>query len=336
MEALQEGWAPLRWCLTAEPAVAYPGGEVHVDLRLADEDVLSAGRHTATVAWIGPDGRRGECQAVIDVPQAGQRALAVPVLEETIRLGDEPGELQIAARLDGTASPRAGRAVVQVLAAPPASPPATTVRLAGGGLDASASEWLARRGVDTTGGLAGLEQADLVLVAHPGTFRSGKGPDEAARIEEHLVAGGTAVVLSPWELIETDENSGPLPFGVRGTCDAFYDWLYHKECFAKAHPLFAGLGSAGLLDWERYGTTLPRHLLESDDLEEVAGAAFAVGYACPGGYRSGVIAGTYRRGAGHLVVSCFDVLGVLGTSPVGDHLAANLIAYGATLAACRT
>jgi hypothetical protein len=59
--------------------------------------------------------------------------------------------------------------------------------------------------------------------------------------------------------------------------------------------------------------------------------AFVVGYPCPGGYLSGVLAGTYPVGRGRLVVSTFDLLRHQG-SPVADQLTGNLIRYAAQIA----
>ena len=58
MEALSEGWWPLRWCLSVTPTVTYAGGEVGIDLTLANEDVLSPGTYPVKVVMLGPDGRR--------------------------------------------------------------------------------------------------------------------------------------------------------------------------------------------------------------------------------------------------------------------------------------
>jgi hypothetical protein len=95
--------------------------------------------------------------------------------------------------------------------------------------------------------------------------------------------------------------------------------------------VFGDLPAPGLLDWEFYGDVVPRHLLRGGTPQDVASVAFVVGYPCPGGYLSGVLAGTYPVGRGRLVVSTFDLLRHQG-SPVADQLTGNLIRYAAQLA----
>ena len=50
MDALFDGWAPLRWCLFAEPVNVYRGTPVRLEAVLANEDVLAAGRVSRAAA----------------------------------------------------------------------------------------------------------------------------------------------------------------------------------------------------------------------------------------------------------------------------------------------
>ena len=45
METLQDGWAPLRWCLFAEPMHVYAGRPIRLEAVLANEDVLRHGEY---------------------------------------------------------------------------------------------------------------------------------------------------------------------------------------------------------------------------------------------------------------------------------------------------
>ena len=76
-------------------------------------------------------------------------------------------------------------------------------------------------------------------------------------------------------------------------------------------------------------------MLRGQPPEDVAGVAFALGYPCPGGYLSGVVAGAWRAGRGWLVLNCFDLEGKLG-SPVADSLVANVVGYASKLAVAKT
>jgi hypothetical protein len=297
VEALADGWAPLRWCLFVTPAVAYPGDPVTLELRLASEDALAPGHYEVTVAVVGPGGWRWDETATVEIPAAGA-PLSLPVLETQLPAPELTGTYQCGASMGGAAAPSAGRAGFQVVRRP-AVPPleAESVALAAG---------------------------RLVIVDHPGQLTAG----EVASLGQALADGATVLVFSPWELIPSGEQETTLPWGQDIVCASFHDWLYHKECFAKPHPVFDDLPGPGLLDWEFYGEVVPGHLLRGGAPQDVASVAFVVGYPCPGGYLSGVLAGTYPVGRGRLVVSTFDLLRHQGT-PVADQLTRNLVHYAA-------
>ena len=100
-------------------------------------------------------------------------------------------------------------------------------------------------------------------------------------------------------------NVSHLPFLPSISCSRFHDWLYHKECFVKDATIGSGLQRPGLMSWRRYDLVLPRHLLHGE-AEDVAAFAVAVGFPCPGGYTSGMIAASFRYGAGRVVLSTFE------------------------------
>ena len=300
VEALADGWAPLRWCLFVTPAVAYPGDPVTLELRLASEDALAPGRYDVAVAVVGPGGWRWDEKTTVEIPSDGA-PLSLPVLEKQLTAPGRAGSYQCGASMGGAAAPSAGRAGFRVVPRP-AVPP----------LEAES---------------AALAAGRLVVVDHPGALTAA----EVASLGRAMADGATALVFCPWELIPAGQQETALPWGRDLVCASFHDWLYHKECFAKPHPVFDDLPAPGLLDWEFYGDVVPRHLLRGGTPQDVASVAFVVGYPCPGGYLSGVLAGTYPVGRGRLVVSTFDLLRHQG-SPVADQLTGNLIRYAAQLA----
>lgn len=117
---------------------------------------------------------------------------------------------------------------------------------------------------------------------------------------------------------------GCLPFADRLRFISFHDWLYHKECVAKPHPLFAGLPTLGIIDWDYYGPVIPpAFFTDQATPDDVAAAAFAVGYSYPGGYASGLLLATYRLGQGHLRLNTLRILENLGIHPAAGRLLLN-------------
>ena len=319
METTAAGWSPLRWCLDLAPEVSFPGGEVELDLSLANEDMLPVGRYPASVAIVGPGGWRWQQSAEV-VIDARRGPLAVPVLTERVTLGSLPGRYRCAASLGTMAAPAAGRTAVDVIARPASLTPRRPAAALGFG-DAELG-WMEAHGLDIVRRDEAPTDSALLIVGHAGELDGEDWRTLAAVVDR----GATAIVLNPWELIVPGETSATLPFATAISCNGFRDWLYHKECFAREPALVEGLTEPGLMNWRYYGPVLPRHLLQGD-AEEVAAFAVAIGFPCPGGYASGLLAARFRHGQGRVVVSTFDLLAHLGSLAVADQLTANLLRY---------
>jgi hypothetical protein len=115
----------------------------------------------------------------------------------------------------------------------------------------------------------------------------------------------------------------------KGRIYRFHDWLYHKECVAKAHPIFEGLQSRAMLNWYYYGPMIPHYLLvgQNTPADGAVAAAFATGYNIPGGYASGVLTGSYKFGAGRFIVNTFPILENLESHPAADRMLLNLVRH---------
>nr|MBA2480554.1 hypothetical protein [Planctomycetota bacterium] len=103
MEMLQDGWAPLRWCLFAHPRHAYAGRPLTIEAVLADESTLLPGDHPVRVRIFAQGrGTVWERSVTVTVPEGdpNRRPLAVPVLRETISAGLDAGEYVLAACLE--------------------------------------------------------------------------------------------------------------------------------------------------------------------------------------------------------------------------------------------
>jgi hypothetical protein len=123
-----------------------------------------------------------------------------------------------------------------------------------------------------------------------------------------------------------------LPLANKGKCTTFHDWLYHKECVAKAHPVFDGLPAKGIMDWDYYGPVISKVFFENlDPPKEVIAAAFATGYAHPTGYASGLMMTQHALGKGQFILNTFNILENIGKHPAADRLLLNLINYAEEL-----
>lgn len=319
MDALQDGWAPLRWCLFANPPHAYSGKVVKLEAVLANDGVLPPGEYPALFRVLGPGGIAWEGQAQVRVPE--DNPLAVPVFATEARISGPAGVYEFVANLERGGAPL-GRTVRFYLSDPPL--PQGTHSVETWGLNPSVERWLGAHGSPSRPFKG--DSRGVVLV---GTPPEGDA-DSWERLMDSVSRGSVAVFLSPAAFRRGKDPAARLPLKNKGRVYEFNDWLYHKECVAGRHPMFEGLAPPGIMDWDYYGPIITRTLFDCRDTpDDVAAAAFAVGYSIPGGYASGILAGSYRHGEGRFVLNAFRVLENIDAHPAADRMLLNLIRYAA-------
>ena len=325
-DTLRDGWAPLRWCLFVDPMHGYAGRPLRVEAVLANEDVLPPGDYPVCFRIRGPEGIAWEKRVMMAIPEApagGWGPLAVPVLDEEIVLPGPAGAYEFAACLEQGGSPLGDRKGFRLQDA--AQWPRLRGSVATWGLGRDVTRWLAARGLKCGVWTAGR-------TSKPGTILVGDPRESAAEpwrdLMRAVAAGGVAIFLQPAALEQDGDTTFRLPLKSRGLSKAFGDWLYHKECVARRHEVFAGLQDGGLLDADDYDQVTGHELFEGQDLpDDVICAAFALGYPCPGGYESGLTMAAYRFGAGWLVLNSLKIVEHLDRHPAAGRLLLNLVGY---------
>jgi hypothetical protein len=326
-DVLQDGWAPVRWCLFVEPMHGYAGKPFRIEAVLANEDVLAPGEYPVWVRVQGPEGVAWErrTKAVIPPPAAqGQDGpLAVPVLLEDVTINGPSGPYELAVTMERGGAPAGGRLTFHVT--DPSGLPRIErdVRLIG--VAATIRSRLQEHGLRCSEPSAAPQQREIILI--------GDTPPETAfwtDLARRVARGSYALFLSPHALRRGGNAVGGLLLKEKGRFYTFNDWLYHKECVARAHPAFDGLPGPGILDWDYYGPLITRGLFDRQPTpHEVIVAAFALGYPCPGGYTAGIMMGAYRFGEGTFLVNTLGILENVGTHPAADRLLLNLIRHAA-------
>ncbi len=327
--AVTDGWAPLRWCLFATPMHGYAGRPMTLEAVLATEDVLAPGDYPVHLRVLGPACVAWERETLLTIPAPVPGAdgpLALPVLREEVTLTGPAGTYTFAVTLLRGGAPQGGRLTFYL--SDPADLPAGTGDVAGWGIDEPTVCWLSAHGI-TCRPLSDATPANsLILVGDPGGAAEDAATWQALTTRIH--AGATAVFLSPRVFRRGDDPVHWLPLANQGQYVEFHDWLYHKECVAKDHPIFAGLQRRGVLDWDYYDQVIPHSFFNGQDTpDDTAAAAFAAGYCCPGGYACGTLVSTHRLGAGRIVLNTLHILEHLDQHPAADRLLLNLIRYAA-------
>ena len=324
-DAMQDGWAPVRWCLFVEPTHTYIGRPLTLEAVMANEDVLRPGDYPARFRVWGPSGVAWERQSTIQIPDvaAGQDGpLAVPVLKEQVVLSGAAGAYKFVPYIQHKISPPDTSWEFHL--SDPAALPRLSARIATWEVPDDVSSWLTAHGV-ANAPLTGSAPAnrEVILVGNvAGRSQAGDWKELASR----MARGSVVVFLSAKAFKRDKEGAGWLPLANKGRVYEFTDMLYHKECVAKPHRVFDGLQGNGMLDWYYYGPVTPRYLFDGQETPaEVIAAAFATGYSTPGGYASGVVLGSYKFGAGQFMVNSFSILENIDKHPVADRLLLNLI-----------
>jgi hypothetical protein len=325
-DTLGDGWAPVRWCLFVEPMHGYAGTPFRVEALLANEDVLPPGEYPVAVRVMGPHGVAWErrTKVVLPEPEESRDApFAVPVLLEDVTIDGPPGVYELAVTMERGGAPTGGRLRFHV--SDPSQLPRVEQRIRAVGLDQRVHSWLRDHGVKCSALTQDRQDREVILLA------SAPADETAWRdLAERVMRGSFAIFITPASLRRGDDPVGGLFLKEKGRFYTFGDWLYHKECVARAHPMVDGLAGKGILDWDYYGPVITHELFDGQRTpDDVIVAAFALGYPCAGGYASGVMMGAYRFGEGMFLVNTLGILENVGRHPAADRMMLNLILHAA-------
>jgi hypothetical protein len=102
--------------------------------------------------------------------------------------------------------------------------------------------------------------------------------------------------------------------------------VYHKDDWAKNHPVFEGMPAGCILDHTFYREILPSFGWSGQDVpaEVVAGS---IDTSC--GYSSGLSVSIYNFGAGRFVLNTLRIRENLGRDPVAERLLRNMLRHAA-------
>lgn len=334
LETLRDGWAPLRWCLFVEPGHVYAGREFEVEAVLATEDVLAPGSYSAHLKIFGKPGCVWEKRTAFCVPTppvGADAPLTVKVLRERVTLKVPPGAYEFAATLEQGGAAVGGRRTFYVAGAPAAASHGTVTVL---GLEKEAADWLRDQGVVCRPWHeAAPAVPEVILVGD--LAKAGAEARVWRGLMTSAARGCVIVFLSPFAFTRGEDSSSWLPLAKKGRCHTFFDWVYHKECVAKTHPVFEGMQAPGVMDWEYYDQVIPHPIFEGlDTPDDVAAVAFATGYQDGSlrdtyrlGYAAGLLFAGYRFGNGWFFLNTFPLLEHLDRHPAADRMLLNIIRY---------
>ena len=322
VDALFEGFAPLRWCLFAEPVNVYRGAKVRFEAVLANEDALPPGEYPALLQVVGPDNLRVfERKVTVRIPahtDGAEPPLALPIFTEELPVDGPAGKYRLLATLERGGAPTGGETEFYV--DDPGRMPPVETEVVLWGEDPLVSAWLAKHQIKTRPFAAGeLKAREVILVGS-------QPPADAApafiSLAQHIAQGSTAIFLAPEVFKRGDNNVGWLPLAKKGSLAKIHGWLYLKDEWAKRHPMFDGLPAGGLMDYTFYREIIPDAVWMNQDppIEAVAGAIKA-----SQDYSSGLMLSVYPLGSGRFVLNTLLIRENLGRHPAAERLLRNLL-----------
>lgn len=331
IDAVFDGWAPLRWSLFAEPVHVYRRTPIKLEAVLANEDALPPGEYLVRLQVVGPKLTRVfEKSLTLTIPERDDNSelpLAQAVFAEDVSIDGPPGKYRFLATFEKGAAAAGGE--IEFYVSDQAEMPPVENEVVLWGEDPGLSKWLADHGIRTRPFAAtapGKREVILVSAAAPAPGDAGVWTDLARR----LARGSTAVFLDPRVFHRHDRPTAWLPAANKGNVAGLPAWLYHKDDWCKLHPIFDGLPSPGLMDYTYYRDLIPDQAFVGQDppAEAVAG-----GINASQGYSSGLTLAVYDLGAGHFILNTLRIRETLGTHPAADRLLRNLLRYASRDAA---
>ena len=326
IDAMFDAFAPLRWCLFVEPVQVFCGGRVRVEAVLANEDVLAPGNYPVRFQIVGPQNisvfDRTEMITIAKATTTPEPSFALPVLDEQVVIDGPPGKYRFFATFQKDAAAAGGD--VEFYAADAEGMPEVGTEVVLWGDDPAAADWLDANGITT-------REFDLSTNSSRSVILVGAAPPAAKaeafrELAKQIACGSHAVFLSPDVFAEGEAPARWLPLANKGEVVGLTVMLYHKDDWAKNHPIFEGLPAGRVLEHTFYREMLSGTAFagQDDPSEVVAGAI----NTCLG-YSSGLTVAVYDLGAGKFTLNSLRIRDNLGTDPVADRLLRNMLNHAA-------
>lgn len=324
-DAMFDAWAPLRWCLFAEPVNIYRNTPVKLEAVLANEDVLAPGEYPVRLQVVGPNlARVFEKRVTVtirDPKGKPEPPMVQPVFSEEVVIDGPPGTYRFLATFEQGAA-ACGEEIRFFVDVAPEEMPKVDTEVVLMSADTGLAEWLTRHGIKHRSyAPAQPTQREVVLA-------SGKPTAEPAVLFKDLAArmarGSTVVFLTTDTYAKGDQSTGWLPLKTKGQVSGIARWLYHSDEWARRHPIFDGMQGGGLMDYSYYRELIPDVVFAG---VEPAAEPVAGGINASWGYQSGLTVGVYKFGAGEFILNSLLIRDNLGKVPQAERLLRNMLRF---------
>jgi len=326
IDAMFDAFSPLRWCLFVEPVQVYRGRKAKLEAILANEDKLAPGDYPVRLQVVGPRNRLVFNQTIVakipDPKGKPEPRFALPIFAEEVPIDGPSGRYRFMATFCKGAAAAGGE--VEFYVADPAEMPKLETEIALWGDDAGLAKWLNAAGIKSCSFASGPQASREVILV--GNRPASGGPEAFGELARHIARGSRAVFLCPEVLKKDKDATGWLPLANKPTLITMNTWLYHKDDWAKNHPIFDGLPAGGVLDHTFYREVIS-HRAWSGPIQPAEAVAGAIDTSL--GYASGLTVAVYNLGTGQCILNTLRIRENLGTDPVAERLLRNMLRHAA-------
>ncbi|MCU0960231.1 MAG: hypothetical protein MUF48_09015 [Pirellulaceae bacterium] len=319
-DAVFDGWAPLRWCCFVEPLSQYAGGDVTLDVVLANEDVLPAGQYPAK-AWVfGPDAQPVFEASFNVVVGEGEQPFALPAFHHRLAVDGPTGTYRLVVSFERGAAATGGE--VEFYLFDRRDMPRVEAGVVLWGDDPELAQWLAGQGISVAAFDPTVPVTTRQLLLASRTPPAPGGDSVFADLVTRIEHGSHVIFLCPEVFRSGNDTTTHLPLAERGRIGQPQEWLYHVDQWAKRHPVFEGLPAGGLLDYGYYRELIPESFFVGVQTPDTA---IAGGNNASLQYEAGLMLAQYRRGQGGFLINTLLIREHLGKVPQAERLLRNML-----------
>ncbi len=329
--------AQLRWCVFVEPVHVYRGARVTVEAVLCNLDALPPGDYPVRVQVINPHLQRAfDEQITVTIPEvtlSQETPFAQLVFSREMLIDGPAGRYRAVVEFTHGAA-AAGETAFNV--GDIAEMPEVVPEIVLWGDDAELADWLTSRGLAwrpyAPGHIAG-RQVILACGSPPAPGGTAVFDELASRI----TAGANVIFLTASTLVDGECTTGrypypmcwaPFPLAERPSLAWASSWYFRADHWAKVHPIFAGLPSGGVMDYQFYRDVIDGNTIAN--LPSVDEAVCGTLYTSGAGFSADPIITIHRLCAGSFLLNTLRIREHLGSVPPAEHLLRNMLNYMAT------
>ena len=326
-DAMADIFAPLRFCCFVEPVQLYRGEKIRFEAVLVNEDILGPGDYPVRYMVVGPGNQRvfDEVRTMtIPVPPEGkENPMVLPVFSEEIAVDGPAGEYRFIAEIQKNGAAAGG--IERFFVADKSEWPKVEGHFIVWGKDAELLQRLKKMGIDavpagTPGGTGEkLSPNSKIIVGHCWSAPADQWPV----LYDAVRSGATVLFIAAGEAFKKgNDRAAFLPPEVKVSFENLPRWLYHKDDWAKQHPIFAGLPAGCVLDTIYYREMVPFWTFNYEKGEPAK--AIAGAFNTQMGYSAGLSLAEWRLGKGRMILNTFKIL-ENPNHPVADRMLRNMM-----------